>query len=102
MDNSAVLDHLYKIESEAALLVSEAQAEADRRVAEAGKLHRAAYEDRCRIESKKLETELSELNEQAQRHFREEMEAYREAISSVAVDTGSFSVLLDRLIAGET
>jgi vacuolar-type H+-ATPase subunit H len=44
MDDEDIVGHLLKIESEAAALVLDAQAEADRRLAEAEKRSRAAYE----------------------------------------------------------
>ena len=102
MDNSEVLGHLFIIESEAALLVNEAQEEADRRIMEAEKSHRAAYEERCRNENEKLEIEFTKLTEQSQRQYLEELESYEEKLSSAGADSGKFSALLSRLIAEET
>ena len=101
MDNNEVLGHLLKIESEAGVLVDEAQAEADKRVAEAEKQNRAAYEERYREESTKLENEFQASKDRARRRYREELETYQEQISSVKIDTGRFSALLDKYIAGE-
>jgi vacuolar-type H+-ATPase subunit H len=55
MDNNEVLDHLLKIEAEAAALVDEAQAEADTRITEAEKQNRAAYDKRFIEENQRLE-----------------------------------------------
>jgi vacuolar-type H+-ATPase subunit H len=99
MDNTEVLGHLLKIESEAALLVDEAQAEADKRIAEAERQNRAAYDERYRMEFERLENELLKSKELARQHYREELDAYIEKISSVNADTGRFSILLDKYIS---
>ena len=102
MDNNEVLDHLLKIESKAAALVKDAQAEADRRIAEAEKQNREIYEERYQDELKKLESEFQKYKEQLRQQYQKEINAYREKISLINVDTNAFSVLLDRLIAEET
>ena len=102
MDNDEVLGHLIKIESEAAALVNDAQAEADRRVLEAEKHNHAAYEDRYRGESKRLEDEFQALREKVQQRYQAELEAYTEKVFSVSVDVNRFSALLDRFITEAT
>ena len=101
MDTTEVLGHLLKIESEAAALVDEAQAEADRRVAEADRQNRAVYDERYRSESERLEREFLNSRETARQRYREELEAYKNAISSVTVNTELFSSLLDTFLAEE-
>ena len=101
MDNNEVLAHLLKIESEAAKLVDNAQAEADRRVAEAEKEKRAAYDVRYRIESERLENEFQKSKEVAQQRYLDEMEAYKQKISSTGVNKDRFSVLLDKFVLEE-
>ena len=98
MDNNEVLDHLLKIESEAAALVENAQAEADRRMVEAEKENRAIHDERYRMEGERLEGELLRAKEQARQQYREGLEAYTEKISSIHVDMDRFSALLDRLV----
>ena len=102
MDNNDALGNLLKIEAEAAALVADAQAEADRRVTEAEKQNRALYEERYQNELKKLENKFQKYKEQVQKQYREELGAYRKKNSSVNVDTNAFSALLDRLFAEET
>jgi vacuolar-type H+-ATPase subunit H len=101
MDNNEVLDHLLKIESEAAALVNDAQAEADRRMTEAEKQNRAAYDSRFREESESLEKGFLQAKEQARQRYQEELETYKAKISSVHVDNDRFSALLDSLVLGE-
>jgi len=102
MDNDEVLGHLLKIESEAAELVDNARIEADRRVSDAEKHARASYDDRCRAEREGLEKEFQQSKERARQQYQEEMAAYRQAISSIQVDTDRFSALLSKLVMGET
>jgi vacuolar-type H+-ATPase subunit H len=101
MDNNEVLDHLLKIESEAAALVNEAQAEADRRVAEVEKQNRAVYDERFRGESEKLEQEFLKSKEKSQQQYREELEAYKNTLFSITVNNELFSSLLDKFLAEE-
>jgi vacuolar-type H+-ATPase subunit H len=101
MDNNEVLDHLLKIEQEAAALVNDAQAEADNRITEAEKQNRAAFDGRFREENEILEKGFLQSKEQARQRYREELEAYKAQISSVPVNNERFSALLDDLVLGE-
>ena len=101
MDKNDALCHLLKTESEAAALVIDAQAEADRRVEEAEKQNRASFEEHYKKALTKLENEFCILKEQTRRLYLEELAAYKETISSVNTDTNTFSALFDELIAGE-
>jgi F0F1-type ATP synthase membrane subunit b/b' len=100
MDNDEILGHLLKIESEAIALVHDAQAEADRRVLEAEKLNHAAYDERYAAENEKLENEFRQLQEEVRRQYQAELDAYRQELSSVNVDTDRFADLLDTLVTG--
>jgi len=101
MDNNEVLDHLLKIESEAAALVNDAQAEADKRITEAEKQNRAAYDRRFLEENERLEKGFLQSKELARQQYRKELETYNEKISSARVNNDSFSALLDSLVLGE-
>jgi vacuolar-type H+-ATPase subunit H len=101
MDNNEILGHLLKIESEAAALVTDAQAEADKRVLDAERQNHAAYEEGYRKENDRLENELNVKKEEARRRYQAELESYITEISSVPVDNKRFSALLDRLVTEE-
>ena len=101
MDNNEVLDHLLKIEAEAAALVNEAQAEADKRITEAEKQNRTAYDKRFIEENQRLEKGFLQSKELAREQFNKELETYKEKISSIPVDNDRFSSLLDTLVLGE-
>ena len=101
MDKNDALGHLLKIEAEAAALVIDAQAEADRRIEEAEKHNRISHEEIYQQHLLKLENNFQNFKEETRRLYLEELNAYREKISSANVDTDAFSALLDRFIAEE-
>jgi len=101
MDNKEVIDHLLKIESDAAALVNDAQAEADRRITEAEKENRAAFDKRFLEENQRLEKEFLQAKELARQQYQKELETYKEKISSIPVNNDRFSSLLDSLVLGE-
>ena len=101
MENDGALEHLLKIEAEAAALVNSAQAEADRRIAESEKQNRAVYEERYQKETEKLETAFQEEKEKVKEHYQKELEAYREELSGLSANMDGFSALLNELLAGE-
>jgi F0F1-type ATP synthase membrane subunit b/b' len=101
MDNDEVLGHLLKIESEAAALVNDAQAEADKRVLEAEKQNHAAYEERYRKEGERLGNEFQALKEKIRRQYQTELESYSNKITSLHIDVNRFSALLDRFVTEE-
>ena len=98
MDNKEVLDHLLKVESEAAALVDAAQTEADRRLADGEKENQAAYDGRYHKAAERLESDFTQTKERARLECQKELEAYKEKISSISVDTEGFFNLLNRLL----
>jgi vacuolar-type H+-ATPase subunit H len=101
MDNNEVLGDLLKIESEAAALVDDAQAEADRRILEAEKQNHAAYEKHYADEGEKREYEFRSSQERVRQQYQTELETYRNTIAAINSDTGQFSALLNKLVAEE-
>jgi len=101
MDNDEILGHLLKIESEAAALVNDAQAEADKRVLEAEKQNHAVYEERYHREGERLENEFQALKEKIRQQYQTELESYSNKITSLHVDVNRFSALLDRFVTEE-
>jgi len=101
MHNDEVLGHLLEIESEAAALVDDAQAEADRRITEAEKQNRSAYDERYREKNKMLERELLKTKESALQQYRQELETYKEKIAVIDINMDRFSAQLNSFIEGE-
>ena len=101
MENNNTLDHLLKIEAEAAALVSDAQAEADRRIRNNEEKCRSAYEDKFRERTKTLDAFLKNDEDKIKKQYQQALEDYRQEISGIKVDTESFSILLNKYLAGE-
>ncbi|MDR1899319.1 MAG: hypothetical protein LBQ55_04865 [Treponema sp.] len=90
-----LLGHLLKIEAEAAALVDDAQAEADRRVAEGERRNRARYEERYSQEAAAREAEYTKEIAAVRENYKKELDAYRDSLAAVKTDTESFSALMD-------
>jgi vacuolar-type H+-ATPase subunit H len=101
MENKNTLDHLLKIEAEAAALVNDAQTEADRRIRENEEKNRAAHEERFKVEVKAREEALTKEEEEFRKQYRDALEKYRGEISGVNVDVPRFSALFNEFLAGE-
>jgi hypothetical protein len=91
MEGRDVLQHLLRVESEAASLSTEAVAEADRRVAERERFAREAY-------AKRYDSRVAELNAAFETEaasiaaeYRRKLDAYREALELKSVDYARFA-----------
>jgi regulator of protease activity HflC (stomatin/prohibitin superfamily) len=102
MDNTGILEHLLKIEAEAAALVKDAQAEADKRIAEAEKQNRALFETRYQDGAAALEAEFQRETSGVREQYRNELAAYRGKMETIKTDAGRFSAELESLVAGES
>lgn len=89
-----VLTHLLKIEAEAAALVNEAQAEADRRAGEGEKTNRARYEEQYGRAAAALEAAYVRDIEGAKAAYTKELEAYRDSLHEIRADKNAFSALM--------
>ena len=92
------LEHLLNIESQAAALVIEAQAEADRRVRENGDKNHKVYDERYKAEIKSQEESLADEKNKINMQYQKELEAYRENILQLKIDQKSFSDLLNEYL----
>jgi F0F1-type ATP synthase membrane subunit b/b' len=95
-----VLGHLLKIEADAAAMVDDAQAEADRRVAESEKQNRARYDEEYGRHVAELDRAFDEEITRIRADYQAQLEAYRESLDSISVDQGRFSALMDELLTG--
>jgi vacuolar-type H+-ATPase subunit H len=93
-----VLGHLLKIEAEAAALVDDAQAEADRRVAESEKQNRSRYDEEYGKQAVELDHALEEEIAHIRKDYRDQLEAYRKSLDAIPVDQGRFLALMDDLL----
>jgi vacuolar-type H+-ATPase subunit H len=93
-----VLGHLLKIEAEAASLVDDAQAEADRRIAEAEKQNRARYDQAYTKQAAELETAFEGEVARIRGDYQDRLDQYRKSLDAIPVDQGLFSARMDELL----
>jgi vacuolar-type H+-ATPase subunit H len=96
-----VLQHLLQIEAQAAALVDDAQAEADRRVSEGEKNARVQYEAQYSQKQKYLETDYSTRKHDTEKEYRRLLDAYREEINLLPVDKRQFSSIVEDFLFGD-
>jgi len=100
MTNADVLDHLLEIEAEAAALVNDANAEAEKRIAEAEKQNRTACETQYHNGAAAREEEFRQKTDALRETCSRKLAAFRGEIDSIKADTDSFSAVLDELFFG--
>jgi vacuolar-type H+-ATPase subunit H len=96
-----ILGHLLKIEADAASLVDDAQAEADRRIAESEKQNRSRYDEEYTEKAAELDRAFEDEITRIRADYRDQLEAYRKNLDSIPVDQGRFAALMDELLAGD-
>ena len=101
MDNTEILGHLLEIEKEAAALVNDAQAEADRRIAEYEKKARSVYDESYRHNAQKLELEFQNNKERVKEQYKIEIENYRNELFGLKKNMDGFSALFNKILSGE-
>ena len=98
MDDQEVLQHLLNLESKAAALVTDAQAEADRRVSEGEQQNRAHYDEVYSAEVAELEASYTRNIARVREDYSTQLEEYMESVKSVSLDKAAFSSLAEKLL----
>jgi len=98
IQSRSVLDHLLKVEAEAAALIRDAQDEADRRVHENEEKNRAAYEERLKAQIQIQELSLKEEKEKIDSRYKEALDEFREKIKNISADDNNFRALLNEYL----
>ncbi len=101
MDDRDIIHHLLAVESEAASLALDAEAEADRRVAERERAARSVYDAAYSARVAQLEEEARREAEAVLNEYRQDLEAYRASLEKAPTDGGSFTRLVENLFFGE-
>ena len=101
MNNDELIGHLLKIEKEAAALVNDAQAEADRRIAESEKHNRDEFDKIYHLHAEKLENEYVKNKEKLKEEYKKEIEAYRNELYAIDINIDGFSAIINNLLTGE-
>ena len=96
-----VLRHLLDVESQAASLVDEAQAEADRRVAEGEKENRARYDERYGLLAAKLNGEYEAAVLAVKEDYTRQLDAYASSLAAMEIQGTAFSALAEKLFFGD-
>jgi hypothetical protein len=96
-----VLRHLLELETKAAALVDDAQAEADRRVAEGEKRSRARYDEAYAAEVAALEAAYTAEIAAVKADYKRQLDTYREGLKAMPVNRGAFSALAERFLIRE-
>jgi regulator of protease activity HflC (stomatin/prohibitin superfamily) len=101
MDEQTILRHLLEVEKSASALVDDAQAEADRRVAENEKDCRARYDAGYAREIAALEDRRSREMTAVKAEYDREMAAYRESLDALPLKRDVFFLLAETAMARE-
>ena len=98
MDDQKTLQHLLKLEAEAAALVNDAQAEADRRISEGEKQNRARYDEAYAGEVAVLEAAYAKNLDAVNTDYRQQVDAFRESLNAVVLKREAFSSLAEKFL----
>jgi len=98
MDEHEVLQQLLDLESKAAGLVNDAQAEADRRISEGEKQNRAQYDSIYSAEVAELEASYIKNIAAVKEDYRTQLDEYQENLKAIPLDKTSFSSLAEKLL----
>jgi vacuolar-type H+-ATPase subunit H len=96
-----VLQHLLDVEAGAQSLVNDAQAEADRRAAEAEKRNRARYEEQYTKEATLMDSRYEAGIEAVRAEYNGRLEEYRLSLEAHKPDYSAFCRLLDGFLRKE-
>jgi regulator of protease activity HflC (stomatin/prohibitin superfamily) len=95
VDEQTVLQHLLSIEANAAALIDDAQAEADRRTAEAERQNRTRFDEEYAREAALLNENYEKETAVLKEDYRFQLEAYRQSLDSMPVDSEKFFRLVE-------
>ena len=98
MDDRVILEHLFNLEAEAAALVDDAQAEADRRIAEGEKQNRVLFDEVYSREAAALEAGCVQKIAAVKEDYLKQLEALRESLKTMPLDREAFSSLAEKIL----
>jgi flavin-dependent dehydrogenase len=98
VEDSDVLRHLLKVESEAAALAGEAAQEAEKRIASAEKQNRLKYDEAYTKEAAALEEKYRADIEGVKKAYQKELDDFAQSLGNMKTDADGFSALLEQLL----
>ncbi|MDR3335102.1 MAG: hypothetical protein LBT13_09510 [Treponema sp.] len=99
MDDRNVLQHLLKVEAEAAALVHDAQAEADRRLAHGEQESRLRYDEGFGREAAALEAGYEQAIAAVRADYQKQLDAYQVCLDTMTVRQDRFAALVESLLS---
>ena len=102
MDDSDILQHLLKIEGQAATLVDDAQAEADRRVKEAEEQNRLAFDRAYHTLTAELEAAYQKTADAVNGDYNKLLSEFRASLDCMSKQEKNFSALAFSMLVGES
>lgn len=101
MDDPDILQHLLEIENQAAVLVDDAQAEADRRIKNAEEQNRLVFDTAYRELTGALEAEYQKTADSVKSGYDIQLNEYRQSLDSMPKQNERFSALVFSLLMEE-
>ncbi|MCL1812204.1 MAG: hypothetical protein FWG29_01640 [Treponema sp.] len=101
MDDPDILRHLLEIENQAAILVDDAQAEADRRTKEAEEKNRIVFDESYQKLASELEAEYLNSVDAVKHEYNKILDEYRASLDSMPQQNENFSSLAFSLLMEE-
>jgi len=98
MDDHDVLQHLLGLENDAAAMVNDAQAEAERKIADREKQNRARYDEVYAREAGILEASYVQKIAAVKEDYQKQLEAYREGLKTQPLDNKAFSSMAEKFL----
>ena len=97
MEDHEVLQHLLALEGKAAILVTDAEEEAERRLSLSDAQNRQSYEEVYAREVEVLEEKFAENLASVKEEYQEQLEAYHDKLKSRPYNMAAFSSLALKL-----
>ncbi len=95
MENPDILEHLLKVESEAAALARDAETEAERRKVEAEKQNRQRYEETYAQEVSALEERYKADMSAVKEAYKQQLDEFTASLDAMKTDKEQFNRLLE-------
>ena len=98
VENKDMLEHLLKLEEEASSMIIEAQAEADKRTAEAEKKSRSLHDEIYTARAMHLEEAYLERIALLRDAYKKQLDEYRNELNGQSADNDGFSCLAHKYL----
>jgi len=97
-EDKDVLHHLLHLEEQASALVNDAQAEADRRTAEAENRNRTHHDEAYAAEVARLEAGYAGEINAVREEYKKQLDAYRAELLARPADKNAFNALAEKFL----